>query len=113
MKKIAMLLFAAVMVSFTPASGVPAVGAEPLYGVATDARAKTVSIIVASSGCTDKSYFSFALEGDALVFKRIKRDSCKAMPERKAITYSLEELGIKPESAFRIGNPISLTGNLF
>jgi hypothetical protein len=69
--------------------------------------------MVSSTGCTDKSYFSFALEGDVLIFKRIKRDTCKAMPRRDTITYSLDELGIKPESSFRIGNPITLTKHVF
>jgi hypothetical protein len=107
------MLIVAILIFFSLASDVHAEGTELLYGLATDVEAKTVSIIIASSGCTDKSYFSFALDGDVLLFKRIRRDACKAMPMRQAITYSLEELGIRPESNFRIGNPISLTENLF
>lgn len=86
---------------------------EPIFGIVTDAKAKTLSIIIDSSGCTDKSYFSFSLEGDVLTFKRIMRDACKAMPSRESLTYSLEELGIEPESPFRLGNTISFTGKLF
>jgi hypothetical protein len=87
--------------------------AESIFGIATNAEKKTLSIEVLSSGCTDKSYFSFALEGGVLTFKRIKRDACKAMPSRHAITYSLEELGIKPQKPFRLGNPISYSEHLF
>jgi hypothetical protein len=85
---------------------------EPLFGIVTDTEKKTLSIWVESSGCTDKSYFTFTLEDDVLTFKRIKRDACKAMPMRHAITYSLEELGIKPQKLFRLGNPISYSEHL-
>jgi len=112
MKKIAFLL-AVISIAFALPCIAWAEQAESIFGLAVDAEAKTVSIVVSSSGCTDKSYFSFALEGDVLIFKRIKRDACKAMPSRQAVTYSLEELGIKPESSFRIGNPITLTEHVF
>lgn len=112
MKKIALSL-AVVFIALALSSKVQAEQAEPLFGVVTNAKAKTVEIVVSSSGCTDKSYFSFGLEGNVLTFKRIRRDACKAMPRPHGITYSLEELGIKPGSSFRLGNPISLTEDLF
>jgi hypothetical protein len=112
MKTTAFLL-ACIFIAFALPCQAGAEQVESLFGLATDAEAKTVSIMVSSSGCTDKGYFSFALEGDVLIFKRIRRDACKAVPGRHAITYSLEELGIKPDSAFRIGNPITLTENVF
>ncbi len=112
MRKI-LLLLAVAAVFFVQAGEVRAEGAEPLYGIATDADAGKVSIVVASTGCTDKSYFSFSLEGDVLLFKRIKRDPCKAMPRREMLDYSLKELGIKADTPFRIGNPISLTERIF
>ena len=111
MKKIA-FLWAVMAIAFALPCQARAQQAEPILGLATDAEAKTVSIMVSSSGCTDKSYFSFALEGDVLTFKRIKRDACKAMPCRHTVTYSFEELGINPESAFRIGNPLCLSENV-
>lgn len=86
---------------------------EPIYGISTDATEKTLTVIVKSTGCTDKSYFSFSMEGDLLTFKRIRRDACKAMPMRHPITYSLEELGIVPQKPFRLGNPISYVQHLF
>jgi hypothetical protein len=112
MEKIAILL-AGISIAFALTCRAGAEQAEPLFGLTADAGAKTVSIVVSSSGCTDKSYFSFTLEGDVLIFRRIRRDACKAMPGRQAITYSIEELGIKADSAFRIGNPITLTENVF
>lgn len=106
-------LLVVVAIFLAPVREVRADGDEPLYGIATDADAGKVSIVVASTGCTDKSYFSFSLEGDVLLFKRIKRDPCKAMPRRETLDYSLKELGIKAETPFRIGNPISLTERIF
>lgn len=110
MKKIALLLFSVSILCALPAW---ADETESIFGIATDAEKKTLSIVVKSTGCTDKGYFSFALEGDVLTFKRIKRDDCKAMPRREAVTYSLEELGIKPQKPFRLGNPISYSERLF
>ncbi len=112
MRTVIVLLFAAVSIFFVR-SDARAEKSDILYGIAMDAEAKTVSIVVASSGCTDKSYFNFTLEGDVLFFKRIKRDACKAMPRREVLTYTLKELGIRPDSEFRIGNPISLTEHVF
>lgn len=111
--KIPATVLAAILIVLTTSFEIWAEQPERLYGIATNAEAKTVSIVVSSTGCTDKSYFSFAVEGDVLIFKRLKRDSCKAMPARETITYALEELGIKPASSFRIGNPVSLTDHLF
>ena len=110
MKNIALLL---AFVSIFCALPAWAEETEPIFGIATDTEKKTLSIVVKSTGCTDKSYFSFSLEGDVLTFKRIKRDTCKAMPSREAVTYSLEELGIKPQKPFRLGNPISYSEHLF
>jgi hypothetical protein len=86
---------------------------ETLLGVAVNPEAKTITIDVSSSGCTDKGYFTFALENDVLIFKRIKRDACKAMPHRTTITYSLAEIGIKSGSSLRIGNAITFSEKLF
>lgn len=110
MKRIAVLLaLAVVLFSQSALAG----GIEPVFGIATDAGRKTLSIEVASSGCTDKGYFSFVLEDGVLTFTRIKRDSCKAMPERCTIVYSLDELGIDPQESFRLGNPISYSNHLY
>ncbi|MCE5243029.1 MAG: hypothetical protein ABFD98_16485 [Syntrophobacteraceae bacterium] len=108
MKKIVVLLILANLVLVAPTPAACADRLEPLYGVATDDRAKTLTITVAASGCTEKSHFTFEFDGDTLVFRRTMPDSCKAMPQRFAITYTLKELGIAPESSFCIGNPISL-----
>ncbi|MEN6438082.1 MAG: hypothetical protein ABFD97_05825 [Syntrophobacter sp.] len=112
MKVIALIVTAILLALATPFQA-RAQQPERIYGFEANAEAKTISIVVSSTGCTDKSYFSFAVEGDILTFKRVKRDSCKAMPSRETIRYTLDELGIKPESSFRIGNPISLTERIF
>ncbi len=78
-----------------------------------DPEAKTVSIDVSSTGCTDKSYFSAALDGDVLTFKRIRRDACKAMPRRQTIVYTIAELGLKPNASFRLGNPLVISDKFF
>jgi hypothetical protein len=108
MKEISMLLMLANLVFFAPIPGVCAEKPELLYGVSMDRQAKTLTIIVRASGCTEKSDIAFSLEGDTLTFTRSMPDSCKAMPERFAITYTLKELGIDPKACFRIGNPITL-----
>ena len=110
MKKIAILLALASILSALPARGVQT---EPLFGIAADAEKKTLSIVVKSSGCTGKGDFSFAMKGDVLTFKRIRRDDCKAMPQRHTIIYSVEELGIDSREPFRLGNPISYSERLF
>lgn len=86
---------------------------EPIYGVSTDAGGKTLTVVFSSTGCSDKSYFSFSFENDVLTFRRVMPDACKAMPMRHPITYSLEELGIDPQKPFRLGNPISYSRYLF
>lgn len=108
MNKIAVVLILANLILVAPVPAARADRLETLYDVATDDRAKTLTITVAASGCTEKSDITFEFDGDTLVFRRAMPDSCKAMPQRFAITYTLKELGIAPEASFRIGNPISL-----
>ncbi len=110
MNIVAMLL---AVVTISAAMPAQAQQVEPIYGISTDAKAKTLTVVFVSTGCSDKSYFSFGLENDVLTFKRLQRDACKAMPMRHPITYSLEELGIDPQKPFRIGNPIVYSQYLF
>ncbi len=111
MKKIAILL--AFMSILFVLSACWADETEPIFGISADAENKTLSIVVESSGCTDKSYFGFAFRDGVLTFKRMRRDACKGVPSRLAITYSLEELGIDPRKTFRLGNPISYSDHFF
>ncbi len=110
MKIIAMLLAVITISAATPAL---AQQVEPVYGISTDAKEKTMTVVFDSTGCSDKSYFSFGFENDLLTFKRVKRDACKAMPMRHPVTYSLKELGVDPQKPFRLGNPISYSQHLF
>lgn len=78
---------------------------ETLLGLQTDFRAKTLTIEVMGSGCTDESYFRLEFANDLLTIYRLKRDACKAAPMKTSITYRLDELGIDPNKPFRVGNP--------
>lgn len=88
-------------------------GPDALFGIKVDPAAKTVAVEVSSTGCTDKSYFSASLDGDVLTFKRIRRDACKAMPRPHTLVYTFSELGIKPNSSFRLGNFIACSDHHF
>lgn len=77
---------------------------EPLLGLQTDFRGKTITIEVVGSGCTDKGYFRLDFSDDVLTVYRLQRDACKAMPQKTSLSYTLEELGIDPNKPFRVGN---------
>jgi hypothetical protein len=79
---------------------------EPLLGLRADGEAGTVVFEVASNGCTVKADFKARLEGEVLTLLRTRRDTCKAMPERKPISFTLAELGLSPHKPFALGNRI-------
>jgi hypothetical protein len=85
---------------------------EALLGLATDFSAKTVTIQVVSSGCTDRGDFRPDFSSDVLTFYRLRRDACKALPEMIGLSYTLEELGIDPHKPFRVGNPFIVNEHL-
>lgn len=78
---------------------------ESLLGLHTDFTAQTLTIEVASSGCTDRSHFRLNFSDDILTAYRTRRDACKAMPQKISLTYTLDELGIDPHRPFRVDNP--------
>jgi hypothetical protein len=85
---------------------------EALLGVTTDFSASTITFDVVGSGCTDKSSFRMDFSNNVLTLFRIRRDTCKAMPEKTAVTYTLDEVGINPHKPFAIANPFLANENL-
>lgn len=85
---------------------------EPLLGMTSDFDAGTITIEVVSSGCTDKSSFRMDLTNDALTVFRVRKDTCKAMPEKTAITFTVKEVGINPHKPFTVANPFLVNENL-
>ncbi|MDD2319126.1 MAG: hypothetical protein PHO83_03640 [Geobacteraceae bacterium] len=94
------------------ASTVFAEDKEVLLGVATDFSASTITFDVVGSGCTDKSSFRMDFSDKVLTVFRTRRDTCKAMPEKTSLTYTLDELGINPHKPFAIGNYFLVNENL-
>lgn len=85
---------------------------EALLGVASDFDAGKVSFEVASTGCTGKKDFRVKRDGDTLTLLRLRRDACKAMPQRTKIDFTLEELGVTPHKPFKVANPFIVNENV-
>lgn len=81
---------------------------ELLLGLSTDSAAGQVVFEVASSGCTAKEDFRCEFKENTLTIFRIRRDACKAMPQKTSIAFTLEELGIPPHQPFVLGNRITV-----
>jgi len=91
-----------------PAHG-PLAELEPLYSA--QAGRETLTIRVASNGCTAKPDFAFYVErrGDtvALAFGRKHVDACKSFAMGQAeLTFSWEELGLSARAPVFLLNPI-------
>lgn len=78
--------------------------AEKLLGLTFDDEKKEVTIIVTSTGCTEKNYFQFKVRGSVIEVIRTKRDECKRMPFATSLTYSMTEAGIQPNKVYVIKN---------
>jgi hypothetical protein len=85
---------------------------ESLLGVVTDFDAGKIIFEVASNGCTAKKDFRCDLKDGTLTLVRVRRDSCKAMPQREKIVFTLEELGLSPNKPFALGNKLIVNENL-
>lgn len=85
---------------------------ESLLGLRTDFDLGTLTIEVAGSGCTRKEDFRFDLAGDRLTVVRVRRDDCKAMPQKTALTFTLQEAGLTPHRAFSVVNRFIVNENL-
>jgi len=85
---------------------------EAVLGVATDFDAGKLTFEVASNGCTTRKDFRCDLKDGTLTLVRLRRDACKAMPEKAKITFTLEELGLSPHKPFALGNRLIVNENL-
>jgi len=86
--------------------------AEVLLGVTTDFDAGQVVFTVASTGCTAKGDFRAQLKEGTLTLFRTRRDSCKAMPSKLPVAFTLKELGLSPSQPFSVGNRLIANENL-
>ncbi len=83
-----------------------------LLGAEVGAREPTVSIVVSSNGCTEKSQFAPVISRDGdhearVGFRRIEEDRCRAfMAEGKRLTWTFDELGISGATRVTISNRI-------
>ena len=98
------LLLCALFVFLAPA--VQAGEAEVLLGISTDFDKQTLTLQVASSGCTAKGDFQFVLKDEILTISRKKKDDCKAMESVLSLTYSLKEAGLEANKPFKLGNKL-------
>jgi len=85
---------------------------ETLLGVSSDFEAGTLTIEVASSGCTDKGSFRLDFTQGVLTVVRVRKDTCKAMPEKTPVTFTVEEVGIISHKPFTIANPFHVNEKL-
>jgi hypothetical protein len=104
------------MIALIAAAAVTSGGAPPLmpvYGVSTDSRGVTVELQPA--GCnTVKSDFTVAIsravDRPTILFARRSASSslvaCKDQPRTVALTWSYDDLGLKPGQPFSLANPL-------
>jgi hypothetical protein len=95
----------------SPPGGVQAL--MPVYGVSTDGQGVTVRL--QPTGCnTLKSDFTVAIskavDRPTVLFARRRRANpqaaCTAPPREAAITWSYDDLGLKPGQPFSLANPL-------
>jgi hypothetical protein len=108
---IALIAAALALAADPPPGGIPPL--MPVYGVSTDGRGVTVELQPA--GCnTVKSDFTVAIskavDRPTILFtRRIASSSlvaCKAQPRTVALTWSYDDLGLKPGQPFSLANPL-------
>lgn len=85
---------------------------EVLLGVGTDFDAGRITFVVASSGCTTRADFRCDFKDGTLTLVRERRDSCKAMPERYTVAFTLKELNLSPHQPFTLGNRLIVNENV-
>lgn len=94
----------------------PALAAAPqeevLLGLATDYDKGELTIHVVSTGCTKKADFRLEFKDGVLKVLRVTPDYCKAMPEKIALVFTLRDLGIGANTAFRLANKLVANPNL-
>lgn len=77
-----------------------------------DFDGQRLSVVVGSNGCTEASSFEVRIKDDEpaeLSLIRRSPDMCKALvPDGKTVSWTYDELGLKPGQSVRVINPISL-----
>ena len=85
---------------------VPAI--EPIYAITVGKQSVTVR--VASNGCTRKSDMTVAVGKNPprplVLFAHKRPDTCQTGAGQAEIVYSFEELGLEPGQAFTLANPL-------
>ena len=94
----------------TPSGPPPLAELESLYSAV--AGRETLTIRVASNGCTAKPDFSFYVERRggtvAIAFARKRVDPCKSFAMGKAeIAFTWAELGVEPMAPLFVLNPVT------
>jgi hypothetical protein len=80
---------------------------EKLLGLSADDEKGQITFVVWASGCAKKADFRVELAGKALTLVRLRPDSCKMMPQRWDLTFTLAEVGLKPHDVFTVTNPFT------
>ncbi len=80
---------------------------EKLLGLDADDEKGRITFVVWASGCAEKSDFRVERSGTVLTLVRLRRDSCKMMPQRTELSFTLEEVGLKPHDVFTVSNPFT------
>jgi len=107
-------LIAALMVDLAAeplAGGVPAL--MPVYGVSTDGQGVTVQLQPAGCNARKSDFtvaISKAVDRPTILFARRRAVSplvaCKAPPREVTLTWSYDDLGLKPGQPFSLANPL-------
>lgn len=82
----------------------PAGQPERLLGISTDYSREQITIEVVGTGCTQKEDFRFEYKENTLTVIRKNRDSCKAMPQKISLVFTLQEAGLDRNKPFRVSN---------
>ncbi len=93
-----------------PAAHADEARAEKLLGLAVDEDGAKVTFDVWTTGCTQKTDFRVDRAKDGFTLIRVRRDTCKAMPDRTRIAFTFAELGLKPHATFTVGNRFATNG---
>ncbi|MEI6142095.1 MAG: hypothetical protein WCP85_22670 [Mariniphaga sp.] len=85
---------------------------EKLLGITFDYEKGEVTLVVVSSGCTQKSDFKFEIKGENLTIIRIRPDNCKMMESKEQFTFTLKEAKIDPNKPYVILNKFIANHNI-
>ncbi len=110
MRSLAILACSLLLTACAAASGAQTPPIEAIYGLTATKAGVTVRL--ASNGCTKKSDLTVAVRADParplLLVARKHPDPCRSfVAGHTEVTWSYEELGLKPGDVFVLANPIT------